>query len=78
MSAAARSFIRADGPDPAAGWSGSSSGSNGRLAALLCFDEMQVTAQQSYLQWYMRLAYNSTPPCVTMYNQGCNIDKGKL
>ncbi|WIA43503.1 hypothetical protein OEZ86_009965 [Tetradesmus obliquus] len=44
MSAAARSFIRADSPDPHAGWAGSSSSnsSSGRMAALLCFDEMQV------------------------------------
>jgi hypothetical protein len=42
MSAAARSFIRADSSDPHAGWAGSSS-SNERMAALLCFDEMQVS-----------------------------------
>lgn len=48
LSAAARSFIRAAGPDPHTGWEkGSSSSSSGRaggerMAALLCFDEMQV------------------------------------
>jgi hypothetical protein len=44
MSAAARSFIRADSPDPHAGWAGSSSSSSSqRMAALLCFDEIQVS-----------------------------------
>lgn len=50
MFAAARSFIRAAAPDPSSGWekgvgsrsSSSGSGSGERLAALLCFDEMQV------------------------------------
>lgn len=49
MSAAARSFIRATAPDPNSGWEkGVSSSSSGgeRLAALLCFDEMQVGRRQ--------------------------------
>ncbi|KAF8066413.1 AFG1L [Scenedesmus sp. PABB004] len=41
MSAAARALMRAGGPDPATGWAPGDGGGE-RLAALLCFDEMQV------------------------------------
>jgi hypothetical protein len=42
MSAAARSFIRAPGADPNSGWELGGSRGSERMAALLCFDEMQV------------------------------------
>jgi hypothetical protein len=38
MRAAARSFIRAAGADPASGWGHG----RGHAAALLCFDELQA------------------------------------
>ncbi len=50
MRAAARSFIRAVGPDPATGWDHG----RGHVSALLCFDELQVGA------WV--LSYNSLMP----------------
>jgi hypothetical protein len=43
MSAAARSFIRAPGADPNSGWELGASKGGERMAALLCFDEMQVS-----------------------------------
>jgi hypothetical protein len=54
MSDAARSFIRADSADPHAGWAGSSS-SNERMAALLCFDEMQVGDMLTLLMYDLRV-----------------------
>jgi hypothetical protein len=38
MKAAARSFIRGSGADPSSGWGAA----KGHVAALLCFDEVQV------------------------------------
>jgi hypothetical protein len=65
MSEAARSFIRADSADPHAGWAGSSSSSKERMAALLCFDEMQVSYKlHSYMYDLHLLRDGSARSCL--------------